>query len=127
VLIGKIVSVNVGVPREVLWSKKLVKISIFKNPVNDRVEVGRLGLEGDRQADLTVHGGRKKALYAYPAEHYEYWKHLLENPNLGWGMFGENLTTQDVLENQVHVGGHLRIGSAEGVVSSPGFHAISSE
>jgi MOSC domain-containing protein YiiM len=120
-LIGKIVSINVGVPSEVFWNDKSVKTSIFKNPVAGRIVVGRLGLEGDLQADLAVHGGPKKALYAYPVEHYEYWKHLLENPKLLWGTFGENLTTQGVLEDHVHVGDHFRIGSAEVVVTQPRF------
>lgn len=120
-LIGKIVSINVGVPREVFWNDKPVRTSIFKNPVAGRIVVNRLGLEGDTQSDLTVHGGPEKALYAYPVEHYEYWKRLLEKPMLPYGMFGENLTTQGVLEPHVHVGDRLRIGSAELVVTQPRF------
>jgi MOSC domain-containing protein YiiM len=120
-LIGKIVSINVSVPREVFWNDKSVKTSILKNPVAGRIVVDRLGLEGGTQADLTVHGGPEKALYAYPVEHYEYWKRLLEKPMLPYGMFGENLTTQGVLEYHVHVGDRFRIGSAEVVVTQPRF------
>ena len=120
-VIGKIVSINVGVPREVFWNDKSVKTSIFKNPIAGPIVADRLGLKGDTQSDLAVHGGVEKALYAYPAEHYEYWKPLLGNSKLPYGMFGENLTTQGVLEYQVHVGDRFRIGSAEMIVTKPRF------
>jgi MOSC domain-containing protein YiiM len=96
-----------------------VTTGIFKQPVTGRVRVGRLGLDGDKQADLTVHGGPQKAVYAYPSEHYEFWKAELNRSSLPWGMFGENLTTQGLLEDAVHVGDEFRSGSAMLVVTQP--------
>lgn len=120
-MIGKIVSVNVGHARSVFWNTKEVTTGIFKEPVTGQVRVHSLGLDGDMQADLTVHGGPSKAVYAYPSEHYEYWREKLQNTLLSWGYFGENLTTQNLLENSVRVGDHFRIGSAEAVVTQPRF------
>ncbi len=88
-----IISVNVGLPREVHWKGRRVSTGIFKQPVAGRVVVRRLNLDGDRQADLTVHGGEEKAVYAYPAEHYDYWRQELPGIASSWGIFGENLTT----------------------------------
>ena len=79
----------------------------------------RLNLDGDKQADLTVHGGYDKALYAYSAEHYDYWEERLPKMKLPWGMFGENLTTEGLLEDQVNIGDVFRIGSSEVVVTQP--------
>jgi len=114
----KIVSVNVGMPREVLWRDMTVRTAIFKEPADGPVKVKTLNLEGDNQVDLTVHGGTDKAVYAYPAEHYEYWRQELPGP-LSWGIFGENLTTHGVLEGAVHVGDQFSVGSAELVVTQP--------
>src|SRR6266545_3075371 len=96
----QIISVNVGLPRDVHWKGKLVSTGIFKEPVALRVVARRLNLDGDRQADLTVHGGPEKAIYAYPAEHYDYWRQELPRMALPWGMFGENLTTWGLLEGR---------------------------
>jgi len=120
-MIRKIVSVNIGHARSVLWNAKEVTTGIFKEPVAGQVRVRSLGLDGDIQADLTVHGGPSKAVYAYPSEHYEYWKTKLQNARLSWGYFGENLTIQNLLENSVRVGDQFRIGSAEVVVTQPRF------
>ncbi len=117
---GQVVSVNVGFPRDVLWNLRKVSIGIFKEPVDGRVRVSRFGLDGDRQADLTVHGGPEKAVYAYPSEHYHYWRTELNRP-LPWGVFGENLTTEGLLEDAVHLGDKLRIGSAAMSVTNPRF------
>ncbi len=117
---GRVVSVNVGVPREVLWNLRKVTTGIFKKPVDGRVWVRNLGLDGDRQADLSVHGGPEKAVYAYPSEHYHYWRKEL-NRTLLWGVFGENLTTEGLLEDAVHLGDRLRIGSAAMAVTRPRF------
>jgi MOSC domain-containing protein YiiM len=87
----KIISVNVGVPREVIWKGIAVQTAIFKEPVAGDVAIRELNLAGDQQADLTVHGGSEKAVYAYPAEHYEYWRKQLPDFSLAWGAFGENL------------------------------------
>lgn len=116
---AKIVSVNVGHPREVAWKGRIVTTGIFKQPVAGRVMMRALNLDGDRQADLTVHGGPSKAVYVYPSEHYAYWRGALPSVELLWGMFGENLTTEGLLENQVRIGDRFRIGSAEVVVTEP--------
>ncbi len=118
---AKLISVNVGVPREVAKRGKTVTTSIFKEPVEGRVMLRRLNLDGDRQSDLTVHGGANKAVYAYAAEHYDYWRKELPHMNLPWGMFGENLTTQGLLDDAVRIGDRFRIGSAEVVVTQPRF------
>jgi MOSC domain-containing protein YiiM len=120
-LIGRVVSVNVGLPRGVVWNGHSVSTGIFKEPVLGRVKVRTLGLEGDRQADLTVHGGPDKAVYAYPSEHYEFWKKELGQRSMTWGMFGENLTTQGLLEDTVRLGDEYRVGSATVVVTRPRF------
>ena len=115
----KLLSVNVGLPREVDWRGRTVRTSIFKAPVSGRVRVGTLNLEGDQQSDLSVHGGRDKAVYVYPSEHYTFWRNELPGTDLPWGAFGENFTTEGVLEDMVHVGDRLRAGSAEFVVTQP--------
>lgn len=115
---AQIVSVNVGLPREVEWRGKLVSTGIFKEPVEGRVPVRTLNLEGDGQADLTVHGGPEKAVYLYPAEHYPYWQTELTR-DLPWGMFGENLTTDGLSEDRVNIGDRFRIGATELVVTQP--------
>jgi MOSC domain-containing protein YiiM len=115
----KIVSVNVGQPREVRWGGKTLLTSIFKAPVSGRVRVARLNIAGDRQSDLSVHGGADKAVYAYPAEHYAFWRRELPGSDLPWGAFGENLTTEGLLEETTRVGDRLRIGSAEFTVTQP--------
>lgn len=116
-----VVSVNVGLPREIDWHGRSVRTSIWKTPVPGRVHVGRLNLEGDRQSDLSVHGGPDKAVYGYPAEHYEFWRAELPGNDLSWGAFGENLTTEGVLESEVGIGDRLRVGSAELLVTQPRF------
>jgi MOSC domain-containing protein YiiM len=115
----KILSVNVGMPREITWRGKSVRTSIFKAPVQGRVRVGRLNLEGDAQSDLSVHGGRDKAVYAYPSEHYPFWRKELPDVELPWGVFGENLTTEGLLEEHISIGDVVRCGSTEYVVTQP--------
>jgi MOSC domain-containing protein YiiM len=115
----KLVSVNVGLPQEVIWKGKTVTTGIFKEPVEERVKVRFFNLDGDRQADLTVHGGLDKAIYVYPVEHYEYWRGELPEMELPWGMFGENLTTVGLLEDSVNIGDRFRIGTAEVMVTQP--------
>jgi MOSC domain-containing protein YiiM len=118
---GRIISVNLGTLREMVWNGQNVRTGIFKEPVAGKVRVRTLGLEGDKQADLAVHGGAKKAVYAYPSEHYDFWKMELDRRALRWGIFGENLTTQGLLEDEVRVGDEYRIGSASVVVTQPRF------
>jgi MOSC domain-containing protein YiiM len=117
--VRKIISVNVGLPRKVLWHEHMVTTSIFKEPVEGRVLLRKLDLDGDRQADLTVHGGEYKAVYCYPLEHYAYWKRELPGYDLTAGNFGENFTTEGLLEDAVHLGDRFSIGSAEVVVTQP--------
>jgi MOSC domain-containing protein YiiM len=115
----KVLSVNVGQPREVNWRGKAVRTSIFKAPVAGSVRVTTLNLQGDEQSDLSVHGGADKAVYAYPSEHYAFWRNELPDADLSWGAFGENLTTEGLLEDTVHIGDRFRAGSAEFVVTQP--------
>ena len=115
----KIISINVGLPREILWRGRTVRTSIFKAPVSGRVQVKRLNVDGDQQSDLTVHGGAAKAVYAYPSEHYAFWREELPGVALSWGAFGENFTTEGLLEDTIHIGDRLRIGSAEFSVTQP--------
>ena len=96
-----------------------VSTGIFKDPIAGRVMLRTLNLDGDRQADLTVHGGPEKAVYAYPSEHYLFWKQELPDMELPWGMFGENFTTEGMFETETHVGDRFRIGSAELMVTQP--------
>lgn len=115
----KIVSVNVGMPREVVWKGRKVQTAIFKEPVDGPVAISKLNLAGDQQADLTVHGGAEKAVYAYPAEHYEYWRQELPSVSFPWGKFGENLTTEGLSEDTLCIGDRLRIGPAVLIVTQP--------
>lgn len=115
----KLVSVNTGGPREVTWHGKNVTSAIFKQPVEGRVALRKLNLDGDRQADLSVHGGEYKAVYCYPISHYDYWKRELPGRELPLAMFGENFTTDGLLERSVHVGDQFSVGSAEVVVTQP--------
>ena len=115
----KLFSVNCGLPQEVLWHGRSVTTSIYKEPVEGRVALRRLNLDGDRQADLSVHGGKDKAVYCYPVEHYGYWKTELQGHVLPMGAFGENFTIEGFAEDSVHIGDRFSIGSAEVVVTQP--------
>ena len=115
----QVISVNVGQPREVVWKGRTVVTGIFKEAVTGRVAVRRLNLEGDRQADLTVHGGPDKAIYAYPAEYYPFWKEQFPEMELPWGMFGENLTVSGLQEEIVHIGDRFQVGTAHLMVTQP--------
>jgi MOSC domain-containing protein YiiM len=115
----KLVSVNTGLPREVTWRGRKVITAIYKQPVEGRVALRKLDLDGDRQADLSVHGGEDKAVYCYPLAHYEYWKRELPGRELPMAIFGENFTTDGLLEDSLHLGDLLSVGSAEVVVTQP--------
>jgi MOSC domain-containing protein YiiM len=123
----KLVSVNVGLPRLLAWAGATFKTGIFKYPVQGRVRLRTTNLDGDRQADLSVHGGPNKAVYGYPSEHYAAWSAELRSAELPefldpartWGAFGENFTTEDLLETEVSVGDRYRVGSAVVRVTTP--------
>jgi MOSC domain-containing protein YiiM len=115
----KLISVNVGLPREVIWKGRTVTTGIFKEPVKSSIMLRTLNLAGDKQADLSVHGGASKAVYAYPVEHYEFWQSELPDMKLPYGMFGENFTTAGLLEDAINIGDRFRVGGAEVMVTEP--------
>ena len=115
----KLISVNVGLPREINWHGRAVQTSIWKKPVQGRVHVATLNLDGDRQSDLSVHGGVDKAVYVYPHEHYSFWQSELPGADLSAGAFGENFTSEGLLEGKVEIGDRLRTGTAEFIVTQP--------
>jgi MOSC domain-containing protein YiiM len=115
----KLISLNVARPRLVLYKGQSISTGIFKEPVSGAVTLRTLNLDGDRQADLSVHGGPYKAVYGYPSEHYEFWRQELPEANLSWGAFGENFTTEGLLERDLHVGDRLQIGAAIVMIRQP--------
>ncbi|HEV7394932.1 MAG TPA: MOSC domain-containing protein [Pyrinomonadaceae bacterium] len=115
----KLVSVQVGRPRLVEWNGDVVSTGIFKEPVTEPVMLRELNLDGDRQADLSVHGGVTKAVYAYPVEHYDFWRKELPEMDLPYGMFGENFTVEGFQEENLAIGARFRIGNAEVMVTEP--------
>ena len=115
----RVLSVNVGLSRQVFSDGQPVATGIYKSPVQGRVKVTRLNLEGDGQADLSVHGGPNKAVYAYPSEHYAWWQSKLPSVEMPWGMFGENLTLQGLLEDEAHIGDCFQMGTAILMVTQP--------
>jgi MOSC domain-containing protein YiiM len=115
----KLASVNVGLPREVMWHGINVTTGIFKQPVEGRLALRKLNLDGDRQADLTVHGGEYKAVYCYSLAHYDYWKKELPGREWPLGSFGENFTIEGLAEESVHLGDKFSVGSAEVIVTQP--------
>ncbi|HTK38965.1 MAG TPA: MOSC domain-containing protein [Pyrinomonadaceae bacterium] len=114
-----VLSINVGMPRIVEYRGEPLATGIFKEPVSGKIAVREFNLDGDGQADLRVHGGYYKSVYVYPSEHYEFWRRELPDVELPWGVFGENLTTEGILESDVRPGDRLRIGSAEFLVTQP--------
>ena len=115
----KVLSVNVGLPRKVLFNGQPITTAIFKDPVKGPVMLRKINLAGDKQADLTVHGGVDKAVYSYPVEHYDYWRKQYPNIDIIWGMFGENFTTAGLMEDTVNIGDQIQIGSAKLVAAQP--------
>jgi MOSC domain-containing protein YiiM len=108
----RLIAVNVGQPRQVVWKGRIVTTGIFKAPVAGRVPLRQHNLAGDAQADVSVHGGPSKAVYLYPAEYYAVWRQELPDMTLPWGMFGENFTTEGIVEATMQIGDRLRIGTA---------------
>src|SRR6202162_4518084 len=115
----KLVSVNVGFPRLLAWGGATFETGIFQKPVEGRVTLRTSNLDGDPQADLSVHGGPNKAVYCYPSEHYAAWNAELPDPARTWGAFGENFTTEGLLETTVSIGDSYRMGSAMLRVTTP--------
>lgn len=115
----KLISLNVGLPRLAVYRGATINTGIFKKPVSGRVALRKLNLDGDRQADLSVHGGPDKAVYAYPFEHYEFWRRELPEVDLTWAAFGENFTTEGMDEGELHIGDRFQIGSAEVMIRQP--------
>ena len=115
----KLLSVSCGLPKEVTWHGTKVTTSIFKEPVKGRIALHKLNLDGDKQSDLSVHGGEYKAVYCYPIEHYDYWRAELPGHPLPLAAFGENFTIEGLNEETVHIGDRFAIGSAEVVVAQP--------
>jgi MOSC domain-containing protein YiiM len=115
----KLVSLNVARPRLTVYKGATISTGIFKKPMTGRVALRTLNLDGDQQADLGVHGGFYKAVYAYPSEHYDYWRRELPDAELLWGAFGENFTTEGLSENELHVGDRFRVGSSIVTVRQP--------
>ena len=115
----KVLSISVGLPREVKWRGKTISTAIFKEPVSGPVLLRQLNLEGDKQADRSVHGGPTKVVYSYPCEHYSFWRSELPEMELVWGMFGENFTTEGLEEESVHIGDVFQLGTARLVVTEP--------
>ncbi len=115
----KVVSVNVGLPQTVQWRDQPVTTGIFKSPVEGPVALRRHNLEGDRQADLSVHGGPTKAVYVYPIQHYTYWRGELPDVDFGWGHFGENFSVDGMDEESIGIGDEFGVGTARLVVTEP--------
>jgi len=115
----KLVSLNAARAHLMVYKRSTFNTGIFKRPVTGRVALRTLNLDGDRQADLSVHGGPFKAVYGYPSEHYGYWRQELPEAKLPWGGFGENFTTEGLAEGDLHVGDRFRIGSALVMVRQP--------
>jgi MOSC domain-containing protein YiiM len=115
----KLISLNVGLPRQVNFRGEVVNTGIFKEPIQRRVKLRKLNLDGDKQADLIVHGGIDKAVYSYAKEHYEFWRKDLQDMSLLWGMFGENFTTEGLFEESVNIGDKFQIGTARLIATQP--------
>jgi MOSC domain-containing protein YiiM len=114
----KVLSTNIGHPREVLWQGRPVMTGIYKEPV-DGIYIRKFFVEGDNVLDPEVHGGESKAVYGYPSEHYEFWRHEFPRMKMPFGMFGENITTEGLFENELLVDSVYRVGTAILQVTKP--------
>lgn len=115
----QVLSIHAGQPQTVEWRGYVVTTSIFKQPVTQRVAVGKLNIQGDRQSDLSVHGGPDKAVYIYPSIHYPFWRTQYPDLTIAYGMLGENLTVDGLREDNTYIGDTFRIGTAEFTVTQP--------
>ncbi len=115
----KVLSINISEPKKITFNGKELITSIYKMPINKEVEVGQLGIEGDRQADLQVHGGYDKAVYAYSHSHYSHWSEIMKKSYEEFGLVGENLTIDNFDERDVFIGDEYKIGTTLLQVSQP--------
>ncbi|MFZ0283807.1 MAG: MOSC and FAD-binding oxidoreductase domain-containing protein [Terriglobales bacterium] len=115
----RVLSVNVGLPRDVTWNGKAVRTSVWKSPVTGRRMVRKLDIDGDAQADLAGHGGEQRAVFVYQTDSYHYWERFLGRSDFSFGQFGENLTVEGLLDNEVCIGDRYRIGGAIFEVTQP--------
>lgn len=115
----KLESINVSLPVTVEYNNKIISTGIFKKPTQDSIAVSHQGLAGDQQVDLTNHGGEHKAVYAFSAQHYHYWRKVLNRPDLCYGQFGENLTISELDESKLCIGDHLQIGECILEITQP--------
>ena len=115
----KLLSVNVGLPRDVTWNGKTVRTAVWKSPVTGRRMVRRLNIQGDAQADLAGHGGEHRAVFVYQMDSYHYWERFLGRSDFTFGQFGENFTVEGLSDNEVYIGDRYRIGGAEFEVTQP--------
>ena len=120
----QLLSINVGRPQEWSWNGKPVLTSIFKKPVSGKRKVSFLNIEGDEQSDLKAHGGINKAVYAYDISHYDHWKAILPRNDWEYGMFGENLTTTGLLDEEARIGDIYQFGTAKLQVVQPRFPCL---
>src|SRR5271156_5763099 len=116
---ARLLSVNVGLPRDIVWKERTVHTGVWKNPVTVRCRVGRLNLEGDGQGDLAGHGGEQRAVFVYQMESYRYWQEQLKRSNLVHGQFGENFTIEGLPDDAVRIGDRYQIGGALFEVTQP--------
>jgi ferredoxin-NADP reductase/MOSC domain-containing protein YiiM/ferredoxin len=116
---ARLLSVNVGLPRDVVWKERTVHTGVWKNPVTGRCRVGRLNLEGDGQGDLAGHGGEHRAVFVYQVESYRCWQEQLKRSDFVYGQFGENFTIEGLADDAVCIGDRFQIGSALFEVTQP--------
>lgn len=116
---ARLLSVNVGLPRDTGWKGRTVRTAIWKNPVAGRCRVSRLNLEGDGQGDLAGHGGEQRAVFVYQIESYRYWQQQLERADFVYGQFGENFTIEGLPDDAVHIGDRYQIGTAIFEITQP--------
>src|SRR5499425_847833 len=115
----RLLSVNVGLPRDVTWNGKTVRTAVWKSPVTGRQMVRKLDIDGDAQADLAGHGGEQRAVFVYQMDSYRYWKRFLGRNDFAFGQFGENFTVEGLADDEVCIGDRYRIGDAVFEVTQP--------
>ncbi len=115
----ELIAVNIGQPKEVVYQEKTLKTGIYKYPVTHAVNIHKTGVTGDVQVDTKYHGGVEKAVYIYPAEHYDFWKKLLPETDFPLGAFGENLTVSGAPDSQTNIGDVFKVGDVELQVTIP--------